>query len=78
MNFCHRCFFSSSSYDSTNLLIFNNNEVSDTSYQAFVKKRNDIDISVFSNINNELIISLYKHIDCDKNYIAKKQILETQ
>lgn len=67
-------FNSSLSYDATNLIIFNNDEHCDTSYQAFVKKRNNIDISVFNTINNKLIASLYKHIDNDKNYNYKFNI----
>ena len=70
-------FISSSSYDSTNLTIFNNNETCDSSYQAFVKKRNNVDISVFNNINNKLISSLYKHIDIDKNNNYKYKINNT-
>jgi hypothetical protein len=48
--------------------------VMNSSYQAFVKKRNNIDISVFNTINNKLIASLYKHIDNDKNYNYKFNI----
>jgi hypothetical protein len=70
-------FISSSSYDSTNLTIFNNNETCDSSYQAFVKKRNNVDISVFNNINNKLISSLYKHIEIDKNNNYKYKINNT-
>jgi len=64
-------FNSSSSYDTTNVSIFNNNESNDSSYQAFVKKRNNIGINIFNDINNKLINSLYKHIDDDKNYDYK-------
>ena len=57
----------SSSYCATNIIIYNNNESKDSSYQAYVKKRNNIKIDTFDNINQKLINSIYKHIDDDKN-----------
>lgn len=67
-------FNSSSSYDSTNISIFNNHESIDSSYQAFVKKRNTININIFNNINDNLINSIYKHIHNDNNYNYKFKI----
>lgn len=67
-------FNSSSSYETTNVAIYNNNESCDSSYQAFVKKRNNVDIKIFVDINNKLINSLYKHICDDKNYNYKFKI----
>lgn len=62
-----------SSYDTTNVNIFNNSENCDTSYQSYVNKRNNVDISSFENINNGLINSLYQHIDknCDNSFKFK-------
>ena len=60
-----------SSYTTTNIDIFNNNEANDVSYQAYVKKRNNFNISIFENINNQFISSLYKHIQCDEHYNNK-------
>ena len=60
-------FNSYSSYDSTNISIFNNDETIDSSYQAFIKKRNTVNIDIFDNINDNLINSIYKHIHNDNN-----------
>lgn len=70
-------FNSSSSYETTNLSIYNNNESFDSSYQAFVKKRNNIDITIFNDINNKLINSFYQHVDKDKIINYKFKINDT-
>ena len=56
-----------SSYTTTNIDIFNNNEANDVSYQAYVNKRNNFNISTFENINNIFLSSLYKHIESDEH-----------
>jgi hypothetical protein len=70
-------FNSSSSYETTNISIYNNNESLDSSYQDFVKKRNKIDITIFNAINNKLINSFYGHVDKDKNIDYKFKINDT-
>jgi hypothetical protein len=67
-------FNSYSSYDSTNISIFNNDETIDSSYQAFIKKRNTVNIDIFDNINDNLINSIYKHIHNDNNNNYKYKI----
>ena len=54
------------SYNSTCIDIYNNNESNDVSYQAYINKRNNIDIDVFIDINNSLIKSFYEFIKFDK------------
>ena len=56
-----------SSYNTTIIDIFNNNEIDDITYQSFINKRNNIDISIFQTINDDLIKSLYKHINQNEN-----------
>jgi hypothetical protein len=64
------------SYNSTCIEIFNNNESCDVSHQAYVNKRNNIDINVFIDINNSLIKSFYESIKFDKvNTILNKRII---
>jgi hypothetical protein len=59
------------SYCTTNITIYNDDNPNDISYQAFVKKRNNVDIDVFNDINKKIINSIYNHIDNDKNYKYK-------
>lgn len=58
---------SKSSYNTTIIDIFNNQESADITYQSFINKRNNIDISIFQTINDDLIKSLYKHINQNEN-----------
>jgi hypothetical protein len=45
----------------TNITIYNDDNPNDISYQAFVKKRNNVDIDVFNDINQKIINSIYNH-----------------
>jgi len=61
-----------SSYDSTNIKLFNNDENNDITSQSYINKRNKILIEHLININTNLIDSLYKHLQFKNNnrYIA--------
>jgi len=56
-----------STYINTNIAIFNNNVSKDVSYQAYIKKRNNVELDIFIDINNSLISAFYNFINLDKN-----------
>ena len=60
-----------SSYNTTITNLYNNSEIEPVSYQAYINKRNKIDISIIQEINDKLISNFYNHITRD-NSISKK------
>jgi len=60
-----------SSYNTTITNLYNNSEIEPVSYQAYINKRNKIDISIIQEINDKLISNFYNHITKD-NSISKK------
>ena len=65
-----------SSYNTTITNLYNNSETELVTYQAYINKRDKIDISIIQEINNKLISYFYNHITKDKinNSISKKKL----
>ena len=65
-----------SSYNTTITNLYNNSETKLVTYQAYINKRDKIDISIIQEINNKLISDFYNHIIKDKinNSITKKNL----